>query len=226
MTEDDISARELTGILMEAATGEDHPSIDKVIRAVKQNQAVLLASEGVRIVRTLVMTETPGPDGIAELSKDELPLHVMRINFLSKFRLTPVDGAQLEALQERTRDLWGEHPTEPTGRWAEWCLWTLQQKRASGQSLTEVVAGEKDLQELLAQWRERHEAREEARKVRKIENVPELDDIEDVPPSLRAALLSPFFRSLSDAEDKEVSRTVGIDFESSHGITPPKEGNA
>jgi hypothetical protein len=152
-----------------------------------------LAQEAVAFLKELVTTETPSePAEIKSLSKEEVVFATYRANFFEKIRIPALDDAQLEALYERTQTLWGEYPSEPTGRWVDWCLWTHLNRRRNGVAITEVIAGDKTAEDLKAAWIERHQAREERRQLKKIDDYDRYDSVGDVPPSIQQLVMSPF----------------------------------
>lgn len=151
-----------------------------------------LLREGVAFLKKLVRTETPDDPGqIGELSKEEMIHVTYRVNFFEKLRHPAVDDAQLECLLNHAHELWGEHPTEPVGRWVDWSLWMHLNRRRNGIPIAAVLAGNKTTEELKEEWMNRHLERVERRNLQKVENYERYGAPEDVPPSLRQLVLSP-----------------------------------
>lgn len=152
-----------------------------------------LASETVTFLRELVLTETPeDPEELMALSKAEVRTATYRVNFFERLRVPAHDDEQLEHLYARAQELWGEHPTEPMGRWVEWCLWVHLHRRRNDGSLSDVVFGDGSVEDIKQVWAERHEAREQRRHLRKVDNYAQYDTPQDVPDSIRHHLMSPF----------------------------------
>lgn len=152
-----------------------------------------LVQEATTFLRELALTETPtDPEEISELSREELIFVTYRANFFEKIRLPALDDEQLEHLLMRAHELWGEYPSEPLGRWVDWCLWTHLHRRRNSVPITEVVAGDKTAEDLKQSWIDRHQAREERRNLHKVDNYDRYETPEEVPKSLRQILMSPF----------------------------------
>lgn len=221
MTEDDTepdTARSILALaegLLDSTSGAVDPRT--FLKAIRENDYVQLSKDTGRAIHRFITEETPSePDDIQELDKEDLVFHTMRANVLEKLRLPGLNTDQLEAMHERSRQLWGEYPTEPTGRWTEWTLWTIIHYREKGTPVTELVAGTKTTKDLFDSWVERHEDREEQRRLRKVANYDRYELPEEVPPGIRGLVMSPFI----EAEVDDV--TVEIDG-AEEGLVP-KEG--
>lgn len=176
------------------------------------NQYELLA-ESITFLKQLTTTETPSdPEAISKLDKEALIFSAFRANFFEKIRMPALTDEQLECLLMRTHELWGEHPTEPLGRWVDWCFWLHLHRRRNGVPITEVVAGDKTASDLKQAWVERHQAREERRHLEKVDNYDQYNTPEDVPTTLHDLIMSPFI------EDPDIAE-VDIDVEG-----PPDNG--
>ncbi|WP_306061330.1 hypothetical protein [Natronococcus wangiae] len=132
------------------------------------------------------------PEKIQSLDKDEVIFATYRTNFFERIRMPALDDDQLEHLLARTHQLWGEHPTEPIGRWVDWCLWTHLNRRRNGIPITEVIAGDKSAEDMKEAWIKRHQVREDRRRLQKVNNYDRYDTPEDVPKSMRRLIMSPF----------------------------------
>ena len=182
-------------------------TLTDVVKSVLSGGNITATRETVGFVKRLVTEETPDdPDEIMELSKDEIVIMIYRVNFFEKLRHPVVDDEQLEHLYQRTLDLWGEAPTEPIGRWAEWNLWVTRHRRKNGIPITEVIEGERTVAEIRQQWVARHQDREEQRKLRKMENHEKYDVPEDVPSSLKHILFSPFIQDKDEVSEMVVEK--------------------
>lgn len=179
------------------AEGMDQGSSDisNVLSALKNTPLnyLQLVQEATAFLKDLTLTETPSdPEEIKKLGKEEVVFATYRANFFEKIRVPALDDDQLENLLMRSHELWGEYPSEPLGRWVDWCLWTHLHRRREGVPITEVVAGNKTAEDLKQSWVDRHQAREERRRLQKIDNYDRYDGPEDVPKSIRQILMSPF----------------------------------
>lgn len=202
MSPDDPSIREVLNAVSEGLSGEQATFGSSVKEALSGN-SLSAAREISGFLKRLVSEETPeDPDEIKQLSKDEIVMTIYRINLFEKLRHPVVDDEQLELLYQRTVEFWGEAPTEPVGRWAEWTLWVTRHRRQNGIDVTEVIEGNQTVEDIKEQWRERHQEREKRRKLHKMQNYDQYELPEDVPSSLRHVLLSPFFNT--DATSSEV----------------------
>lgn len=204
-----MSEKDDTSLVREAifeGLDRDASDISTVLSAFKQtpiNYMELLREE-TAFLRELITTETPSDLGeIKDLSKEEVIFATYRANFFEKLRIPALDDAQLEHLLMRTRELWGESPTEPQGRWVDWCLWTHLQRRRNGVPITEVVAGDKTAEDLKQSWIDRHKEREEKRRLNKVDQYDRYETPEDVPKSIQRVLMSPFIQEEVIQEDVE-----------------------
>lgn len=160
-----------------------------------------LVQEAAVFIKDLTLTETPSnPKEISELSKEEVVFATYRANFFEKIRMPALGDDQLEHLLMRTHELWGEYPSEPIGRWVDWCLWIHIQRRQNGVPITEVIAGNKTANDLKQAWVDRHQAREERRRLHKIDNYDRYEAPGDVPKSVRQIIMSPFI------EEEEIEK--------------------
>lgn len=184
--------------LREAIAGgldQDTTDISNVFSALKQTPMnyLGLVEEGVTFLKQLSTTETPSdPSEIETLSKEAVVFATYRANFFEKIRMPAVDDEQLEHLLMRTQDLWGEYPSEPIGRWVDWCLWTHLHRRQNSVPITEVVVGDKTAEDLKQSWIDRHQDREERRQLQKVDNYDRYDAPSEVPTSIRELVMSPF----------------------------------
>lgn len=173
-----------------------------------------LVQEGAAFLKELALSETPSdPEEISELSRDEIVFATYRANFFEKLRMPALDDEQLEYLLMRAHELWGESPSEPRGRWVDWCLWTHLHRRQNGVPISEVVAGDKTAEDLKQSWIDRHQAREERRRLQKVDNYDRYETPEEVPKSMHQIIMSPFIEEeemveveiKSDSPTQEVS---------------------
>lgn len=177
----------------------DDANFTSVIKKLLRGKRIGAVTEIVGFLNRLITSETPDTrEQIQELSKDEIVITIYRLNLFEKLRHPVLDDNQVEWLYERTVDLWGEAPTEPAGRWAEWNLWVTRHRRRNGISIAEVIEGKKTVEDIREQWIERHQAREERRQHHRFVNHEKFDAPEEVPPSLKHLLFSPCI------EDEEV----------------------
>jgi L-fucose mutarotase/ribose pyranase (RbsD/FucU family) len=186
---------------------KDDGSLTAVIKAVLSRSKFAAAVEATAFLKRLVTEETPEErDTIMEMSEDELFITMCRINLFEKLRLSAVDDDQLDHLYQRTIDIWGEAPTEPKGRLIEWNLWVTRHRRRNGIRITEVIEGDKTVDDIKQRWIERHQAREERRKLREIQNYDQYEVPEDAPSSYRHLLFSPFLRDEDDLPDVDIEQ--------------------
>ncbi len=191
--------------------GHNKADIDNALSALKHTPVnyLELVQEGTTFLKQLLTTETPSdPEEIATLSKKSVIFATYRANFFEKVRLPALDDEQLEHLLMRTHELWGEYPSEPIGRWVDWCLWTHLHRRHNGVPITEVVAGDKTADDLKQSWIDRHRDREERRRLEKIDKFDRYDAPNQVPMSIRHLVMSPFI------EDEEVANVEPVPDES------------
>ena len=175
--------------------GKDEPDISNALLALKQSPINYfgLIQESITFLKQLATTETPSdPEIIKQFDKKEIRFATYRANFFEKIRMPVFDDEQLEYLLIRTHELWGEYPSEPVGRWVDWCLWTHLQRRRTGVPITEVIAGNKTADDLKQSWIDRHQAREDRRRLQKIDNYERYDKPGDVPASVQQLVMSPF----------------------------------
>lgn len=173
----------------------DEADLKSVLDALKKRSVnyLTLLRQAVTFLKQLTLAETPDdPSEIEELSKQEIIFITWRVNLFERLRLPAVGDKQLEHLLDRTHELWGEHPTEPIGRWVEWCLWTHLHRRRKSIPISQVIAGEPTAEELKRKWVERHQDREERRRQHKIDNYDRYETPKDVPPSIKHMVMSPF----------------------------------
>ena len=195
---------------------QDSSSVNNLLSALSKTSLnhMSLLQESIGFFKTLALTETPDePEEIKELSKEEIIFVTYRSNLFERLRMPVLDSEQLEYLLIRTHELWGEYPTEPKGRWVDWCVWTHLQRRENGVPITEVVAGDKKAKDLKESWIDRHQAREERRKLQKIDNYDRYEGMNDVPDSIHHVIMSPFIEDEDIAEveiqpDESVSETT------------------
>lgn len=186
--------------------------IGNVVSSILAGSQVGAVKETAAFIKRLVTEETPKTrEEIMEMSKEEIILTVYRINFFEKIRHPALNDEQIEHLYRRTAELWGEAPTEPIGRWAEWNLWVTRHRRRNGISITEVIEGTKSVEDIQEAWVERHQAREERRKLHKMVNYERYDVPEDVPPTLQSLVFSPFIKK---EEEESLPGVTGVDTES------------
>jgi hypothetical protein len=186
----------------------DEANLKSVLDALKKRSVnyLTLLRQAVTFLKQLTVTETPDePSEIEKLSKEEIIFITWRVNLFERLRLPAVDDEQLEHLLERTHELWGEHPTEPIGRWVEWCLWTHLHRRRNSIPISQVIAGEPRAKELKRKWVERHREREERRRQHKIDNYDRYETPEDVPPSIQHMVMSPFIKEseMDEVENRD-----------------------
>lgn len=179
------------------AKGLDEDSIEKenILSALKQTPVNYLGllTESTALLKDIILIETPAdPNTIQNLSKKDIIFAMYRANFFEKIQMPVLTDDQLTHLLSRTHELWGEHPTEPLGRWTEWCLWVHLNRRQNSVPITEVVAGTKTAEDMKQAWIERHQSREEWRRLQKVDHYDRYETPEDVPQSLRHLLMSPF----------------------------------
>lgn len=186
------------------------PDVSNVLSALKETPLgyLELVQEAAVFLKGLTLTETPSdPEEISDLSREEVVFATYRANFFEKIRMPALDDDQLEHLLMRTHELWGEYPSEPIGRWVDWCLWTHIQRRQNGVPITEVIAGNKTAEDLKQAWVDRHQAREERRRLHKIDNYDRYEAPGDVPNSIRQIIMSPFIEEDEMEEVEIVSDT-------------------
>lgn len=194
----------------------DTSDVSNVLSALKDTPLnyLELAQEGAAFLKELTLTETPSdPEEISKLSREEIIFATYRANFFEKIRMPALDDEQLEHLLMRAHELWGESPSEPLGRWVDWCLWTHLHRRQNGVPISEVIAGDKTAEDLKQSWVDRHQAREERRRLQKIDNYDRYETPEEVPKSVRQIIMSPFIEEEemveveieSDSPTQEVS---------------------
>lgn len=172
---------------------EDGVKKENILTAIKQIEYLGLLSEGTTFLRELIITETPSePDAIRELSKEEVIFATYRANFFEKIKIPVFTDDQLKHLILQSDELWGEHPTEPLGRWTKWCLWTHLNRRQNRIPITEVIEGTKNAEDLKQAWINRHQSREERRRLQKVDHYDQYDIPQDVPRSIREILMGPF----------------------------------
>lgn len=193
------SESELDRLVTAIAEGLNRDSGDKdiVLSALKRTPVnyLELLTGNTAFLKDFILIETPtDPNAIQDLSKKELIFTTCRANFFEKIRMPVLTDDQLTPLLLRTYELWGEHPTEPRGRWTEWCLWTHLNRRQNGVPVTEVIAGTKTAEDMKQAWIERHQLREEQRRLQKVDHYDQYETSEDVPRSLRHILMSPFLK--------------------------------
>lgn len=194
---------------------KDDASFSDVVEKSIQNSKLGALSETAALLKKLATEETPSdPDEIHKMSKDEIVITIYRMNLFEKLRHPVLDDRQLEELYQRTVDLWGEAPTEPKGRWAEWNLWVTLHRRRNGIAITEVIEGSKKVEDLKSHWIERHQAREERRKFHKMQNYDRYDLPEDVPPGIRQLVFNPFIEDEEELPDVELSEEPVMEKES------------
>lgn len=187
------------------AEGLDKESADvqDVLSAIKQTPLNYfdLVKQSAAFLKDLALTETPSdPEVIHELSKDEVIFSTYRANFFEKIRMPALTDDQLEHFLMRAYELWGEHPTEPMGRWVDWCLWAHLDRRRNGVPFTEVIAGDKTTEDMKQAWIQRHLVREERRRLQKVDNYDRYETPEDVPKSIHELIMSPFIEEPEMAE--------------------------
>lgn len=209
MSSDDNSVREAVMDGLEK-NGADRSAILSALKQTPVNYLSLVKEEAA-FVKELVLTETPSePDDIHDLSEEEIIFATQRANFFEKIRMPALDDDQLEHLLIRTHQLWGEHPTEPMGRWVDWCLWTHLNRRRNSVPITEVIAGDKTANDLKEAWVKRHQARENRRRLQKVNNYDRYNTPDEVPQSLRRLIMSPFIENpeMADIEiDNDTATT-------------------
>lgn len=204
-----MSEKDDTSLVREAifkGLDRDASDISTILSAFKQTpiKYLELAQEEAAFLKELITTETPSdPEDIKDLSKEEVIFATWRANFFEKLRIPALDDDQLEYLLMRTQELWGEYPTEPQGRWVDWCLWTHLQRRRNGVPITEVIAGDKTAEDLKQSWIDRHTEREEKRRLQKVDQYDRYETPEDVPKSIQRVLMSPFLQEEVIQEDVE-----------------------
>lgn len=201
---DETDTERLRGEIVEGFDANE-ADLGAVLDALKQNSVdhLILLREAVTFLKQLAVTETPAdPEAIKELEKKEIVFVTYRVNFFERLRLPVVTDDQLEHLLMRAHELWGEHPTEPVGRWVDWCLWTHLHRRRNGIPISEVIAGNRTAKDLKDTWIERYQAREDRRRLQKVDNYDRYDVPEDVPPSIRHMVMSPFIEEpeIADVE--------------------------
>ena len=202
MSDDVDSSSFLTSIVRGLDTKE--AEIDDILAVIKRTPISYLdlVTETVGFLKTLALSETPSdPDEIHDLNKEEVIAATYRVNFFAKIRIPALDDEQLEHLLMRAHEIWGEHPTEPMGRWVDWCLWTHLNRRRNGVPITEVIAGNKTATDLKEAWVKRHQAREDRRRLQKVDNFDRYETPEDVPKSIQQIVMSPF---ISESEMEEI----------------------
>jgi hypothetical protein len=210
MTADEDSNQELFSEIADALEDDD-ADLTSIISAALSGSRVKTARETFVFLKRLVTEETPSDEEeIMGMSKDEVVMTIYRMNFFEKIRHPVLDDQQIEHLYRRIVELWGEAPTEPVGRWAEWNIWVTRHRRRNGISITEVIEGEKTVEDIQQLWVERHQAREKRRKLHKMVNYDRYEVPEDVPPGLRHILFSPFVK-----DEETVPNVGGADFEQS-----------
>ncbi|MFC6939139.1 hypothetical protein ACFQE8_04065 [Salinirubellus sp. GCM10025818] len=188
---------------------KENGNLGSVVIAILSGGRIAAAKETVAFLKRLVTEETPDSgDEIMEMSKDEMIITVYRINFFEKLRHPAVNDKQIEHLYRRVVELWGEAPTEPIGRWAEWNLWVSRHRRRNGISITGVIEGEKTVDDIQQAWVERHQAREERRKLDKMVNYERYEVPEDVPPTLRHLLFSPSIKDEDSLPETDLPDVV------------------
>lgn len=186
------------------------PDVSNVLSALKETPLgyLELVQEAAVFLKELTLTETPNdPEEISKLSREEVVFSTYRANFFEKIRMPALDDGQLEHLLMRAHELWGEYPSEPIGRWVDWCLWTHIQRRQKGVPITEVIAGNKTAEDLKQAWVDRHQAREERRRLHKIDNYDRYEAPGDVPRSVRQIIMSPFIEEEEMEEVEIVSKS-------------------
>lgn len=185
---------------------DDDANLTSIISAGLSGSRIGVARETFVFLKRLVTEETPDEkEQIMNMSKDEVIMTVFRMNFFEKLRHPVLDDQQIEHLYQRTVELWGEAPTEPIGRWAEWNTWVTRHRRRNGISITEVIEGEKTVDDIQKLWVERHQAREKRRKLHKMVNYERYEVPEDVPSGLRHILFSPFAKDEETVPDAEIT---------------------
>jgi hypothetical protein len=193
----------------------DTSEVSNVLSALKNTPVnyLELVQEGAAFLKELALTETPSDaEEISELSRDKIVFATYRANFFEKIRMPALDDEQLEHLLMRVRELWGESPTEPRGRWVDWCLWTHLHRRQNGVPISEVVAGDKTAEDLKQSWVDRHQAREERRRLQKIDHDDRYETPEEVPKSVRQIIMSPFIQEeeMVEVEIESDSPSKGV----------------
>lgn len=172
---------------------ESLPDPEILIEALETNSYIQLTRDTAQFLGVLFRKEIPEePEEISNLEKDELIFFTMRVNFFERLRHPVATDDQLNAMHARVQELWGEHPTEPLGRWVEWSIWTNIHRRSQGIPIGELVAGSRTATDVFESWIERHDDREEQRKLRKVTNYDRYDTPEEVPPGIRRLVMSPF----------------------------------
>lgn len=183
--------------------------ITKLLKLISYKNKYEITKETTEFFYKIVTEETPNTEKeIMRLEKKEVIWAIYRMNFFEKIRSPVLDDSQIEFLYQRTVDLWGEAPTEPVGRWAEWNLWVTQNRRRKGIAITDVVAGDKKASDLLDSWRERHEAREERRKYHKMINYGRYELPDEVPPSIYRVVLGPFLESKTGVSEADTDTNL------------------
>lgn len=193
----------------------DGSDVSNVLAALKNTPLDYLAlvQEAGAFLKDLTFTETPSdPEKISELSPEEVVFATYRANFFEKIRMPVLSDEQLEQLLMRAHELWGQYPSEPLGRWVDWCLWTHLHRRRNSVPITEVIAGEKTAEDLKQSWIDRHQAREERRNLQKVDDYDRYETPDDVPKSVRQVIMSPF---IEETEMKEVE----IESDGSQGLS-------
>jgi len=212
MTSDESSE----GVLDAFVTGlnKDKADLTSVVGSLTKGSKLRVASETIGLLKRLATEETPSdPEKINEMSKDEVIITIYRINLFEKLRHPALDDKQIEQIYQRTVDLWGRAPSEPIGRWAEWNLWVTLHRRRNSIAITEVVMGDKKVEDIKKKWVERHQAREDRRNYHKMQNYERYDFPEDVPPGLRQIIFSPFIEDEEDLPDLDLSEELEINKE-------------
>jgi hypothetical protein len=184
----------------------DDAKLSEIVKKVLLKSKFGALEETVGFLHKLTTERTPSTEEeIMALDESEVIRSVYRMNFFEKTRHPVLNDSQIEYLYQRTVDLWGEAPTEPVGRWAEWTLWVTRHRRQNGIAITDVIVGNREAEDILRSWEERHNAREERRKYHKMMNYGRYNLPEDVPPSLRHLLLGPVFGTKAEVSDIESS---------------------
>lgn len=210
MTTDDTTEQEMLNAVADGLDKDD-TNLVGLIKGAFSGSRVVAARETAAFLKRLLTEETPDdPEDIMAMSKDEMVIAIYRINLFEKLRHSAVDDDQIEQLYQRTVELWGEAPTEPIGRWAEWNLWMTRHRRRNGIKITEVIQGEKTVEDIGRKWVKRHEDREEQRKLHKMVNYEQYEVPEDVPDSLRHIVFSPFIRDKDVVSEVDVSATAEV----------------